>query len=483
MQIVSNKDYRVYWLLGVLNISFAIIYIYFTLKPSIFIWDEASYGLNSIEMSRSNNLLTPTIDYIPSTENTKPTLVLALQALSIKIFGINELAIRLPTILFSLLLIVLLFYYLAKFKVNIIAITITNIIFISSGFYSHHIAFTGDLDAIFSFFTTFMGLYFYYLFFYKEKVTNKEFLILYILSLLAFFSKSFATFLIIMPLLLFLVLFKINLYSKYFKQFIVVSLLFIVVIFTYYQLREISNTGNLNRVFTTEISRYFKNVMPWHQQPFLFYIKNLFINRLYPWLYFLPILIYFFVIKLKNKENFFFIFSCFISFFFLLFISIPKVKLEWYDAPVFPWLCIALGYSLYFVIESFKSYIPIVYLTFFCIATFAIKLQYNKFEKIINTDNLETNGTILNKNSTLFPNTKKYKVLMNVDYPSHYDQLKFYIAKLYFEKNITTTIITNINQINVGDTVITNQINKSNISNKNYKIINSYLNGYTFTTN
>src|SRR5688572_17362545 len=63
------------------------------------IWDEAIYANNALEMTETENLLVLHNNGEPSLYNTKPPLNIWLQALSIRVFGINEFAIRLPSYL------------------------------------------------------------------------------------------------------------------------------------------------------------------------------------------------------------------------------------------------------------------------------------------------------------------------------------------------------------------------------------------------
>ncbi|UOQ78563.1 hypothetical protein MUN84_08455 [Hymenobacter sp. 5516J-16] len=64
----------------------------------IYLWDESRVAVNAAEMALNNNWLVAHFEGQPDLWNTKPPLLLWLQVLSIKLFGFNEVAIRLPTV-------------------------------------------------------------------------------------------------------------------------------------------------------------------------------------------------------------------------------------------------------------------------------------------------------------------------------------------------------------------------------------------------
>ena len=67
------------------------------------LWDEAQNAVNALEMSQTHNWLVRTYDYQPDTFDCKPPLLIWFQVLSIKALGLTELAIRLPSVIFSIL--------------------------------------------------------------------------------------------------------------------------------------------------------------------------------------------------------------------------------------------------------------------------------------------------------------------------------------------------------------------------------------------
>src|SRR5690606_9717613 len=82
------------------------------------IWDEARLAINAYEMSQNGNLIVTYFDGAPDMWNTKPPLLIWIQALFIKMFGFNELAIRLPSAIAALFTCVVILIFSEKYLKN-----------------------------------------------------------------------------------------------------------------------------------------------------------------------------------------------------------------------------------------------------------------------------------------------------------------------------------------------------------------------------
>jgi hypothetical protein len=83
-------------------------------------------------------------------------------------------------------------------------------------------------------------------------------------------------------------------------------LLLIGVLGIYYLIRENLQPGYLSLVWEGEIWPKFSNsngVHDLHQESIFFYVKNLFVERFYPWLYFLPVSIWLIVNRGTTPEK------------------------------------------------------------------------------------------------------------------------------------------------------------------------------------
>jgi 4-amino-4-deoxy-L-arabinose transferase-like glycosyltransferase len=254
---------------------FVFISIFYNISvPSIYMWDEAVYANNALEMSQNNKLFPLYTDGKISEYNVKPPLVIWMQYIAIKLHGINELSIRLPSVLAGIMTCFIIgFFGTRNFNFQIGAISILILLTIQ-GYVNTHVIRSGDLDATLVFFTTA-----YLLLFLQDLIRPfnnriKYFSILGILIFLAFLSKSIAGLMPLLGMVLAVLLVPENrkiLREKY-LYFSVIGVL--VAIVSYYLIAELSNPGYFGKVWASEFLRLTENVMPWHAQPFWFYVAN-----------------------------------------------------------------------------------------------------------------------------------------------------------------------------------------------------------------
>ena len=75
--------------------------------------DEGAYAEVTREMLETGNFLTPRLEGKPFFH--KPPMIYWTQALSVRLFGLNEFAFRLPSAIASLVWAVLLFYFVRRY--------------------------------------------------------------------------------------------------------------------------------------------------------------------------------------------------------------------------------------------------------------------------------------------------------------------------------------------------------------------------------
>ena len=89
------------------------LFSFIDLQP-IRLWDESRLAINASEMSENGNYFIPTFEGSPDYWNTKPPFLIWCQVFFIKILGVNELSIRLPSSISGLLLCVSLIFFSIK---------------------------------------------------------------------------------------------------------------------------------------------------------------------------------------------------------------------------------------------------------------------------------------------------------------------------------------------------------------------------------
>ena len=77
-------------------------------------WDESRLAASAYEMTQTKNPLVVTFDYQPDHWSVKPPLNIWAQAISIKLFGVNETAVRLPSALSIMFLGIILIFLTSK---------------------------------------------------------------------------------------------------------------------------------------------------------------------------------------------------------------------------------------------------------------------------------------------------------------------------------------------------------------------------------
>ncbi len=179
-------------------------------KFQIRMWDEASYANNSIDMLLTNqNIFVVEKQGKPDLYNTKPPFVIWLQALSMKLFGINELAVRLPSAIFGLLTILLVYFFCSNvLESKTIGFISAGILMTARGFIGNHVVRTGDLDGVLVFWLT-LGLFaFIDLIIKKPKNSCYHFFILTLSLTFGFLTKGIAGFFFVPFMFIISILFK-----------------------------------------------------------------------------------------------------------------------------------------------------------------------------------------------------------------------------------------------------------------------------------
>lgn len=322
-------------------------------KLPILLWDESRLAINAIEMSQSNNWLVTTYNLEPDHWNTKPPLLIWIQALMIKVFGISELSIRLPIAIAVFCTLMFMYSFVKKWtKQNLLAALIVFVLVNTSGYMTTHVARTGDYDGLLVMFTTLFSLtYFNYLETFKPKYLYLFFLFL----ALGVLTKSIAGLIFIPGLFIYTLLDKKVLSVIKSKHFYFGIVLFLGMVLPYYFLREKYDPGYLNAVFENEIGGRFNKGLEDHNKPFYQYFFLIIGQQYYYWLGLTLILVSFKYYKSNGIVKKINRFSAIVSFSFLIIISISKTKLGWYDAPIFPFFAIITGTALFNFIVAIKD--------------------------------------------------------------------------------------------------------------------------------
>jgi 4-amino-4-deoxy-L-arabinose transferase-like glycosyltransferase len=320
----------------------------------LYIWDEARLAHSALEMNNTHNWIVTTIDGLPDMWNTKPPLLIWIQALLISLLGTGELAIRLPSALAALGVAIMLYVFLTrKFKAPLSGIITVAVLVTSHGFVAVHGTRTGDYDSLLTLFMTGYALSFY-LFLEEEK--RKYLYWFFFLLTLACLTKGIQSVMFLPPLFIYAAYKKKVLLVLKQKHTYIGIACFLVFGVGYYFLREHYNPGYIKAVMQNEIGGRYNGVIENHTGDGWFYLEYLTGIQFSEW--YLLILPGFFLglfssdMRLKNLS----VFSFTLALTYFLILMGGKTKIYWYTMPVIPFLSILVAVFLFSICKIFSGF-------------------------------------------------------------------------------------------------------------------------------
>lgn len=203
---VNDRNNLIY--ITVLFFSGALFFIPFLGKVHLFDWDEINFAESAREMIVTGNYRLVQINFEPFSE--KPPLFFWLQALSMKAFGINEFAARLPNAVFGIITL-LTFYFVGRKHRSQKFGFIWALSYL--GTFLPHLYFkSAIIDPVFNYFI-FMGIYFMYRYLQNEE--RKLFLMILSAAFIGLGTLTKGPVALLVFLLTFLVYFTLTRFRKF----------------------------------------------------------------------------------------------------------------------------------------------------------------------------------------------------------------------------------------------------------------------------
>jgi 4-amino-4-deoxy-L-arabinose transferase-like glycosyltransferase len=321
---------------------------------TIRLWDEARVAINAQEMVHSGNYLVPTYHGEPDLWNSKPPLMLWCQVFFMKLMGVNEWSVRLPSALAALFTCAIIMLIAVRYVKNFWFGFFCVLVLITSRGYTcyHHSARTGDYDALLALFLI-LANFAFFIFFENSKT---KYLYLFFLSLsLAVLTKSAAALLIIPGLFIYVVFQRKLLFLLKNKHLYIGLAIFFITVGGYFFLRENYNPGYGKAIWENEFGGRFFDTIENHHHSFWYYFGNLFDHRFIIWIFFVPFGIYFGLTNRDTRIKNLTFFSSIIILTYLLFISSAQTKLSWYIMPMYPFLAVLVGVCIYHIFSILKG--------------------------------------------------------------------------------------------------------------------------------
>jgi 4-amino-4-deoxy-L-arabinose transferase-like glycosyltransferase len=402
-------------------LGIACFFLFFQLgKQSVLCSDESLYATNAVEMMESGDLVTLTFQGKPDHYNCKPPLAVIGTAASMKLFGKNEWGLRFPSALAALGTMLLLLWFSRRWLKNpVIGYVAILILASSSGYVGTHITRTGDPDALLIFWVTLYSLAFFGFLHSDQNRSKNNYLAVTATGIaFAFLTKGIVGFIPVPALVIY------ALYVRKLKTILLLKRVWIAitaVLFCclgYLLIRETNDPGYLTALGEVEWGGRFSSTVGGHQQPFHFYVYNLFTERFFPWVL---LLIPAFVIGVwkgnKVQQNVLWLLFILCAFVGLIF-SIAQTKLYWYDGPLYPFMSLALAIGLvtayHHFIEKALWQKSLVLLLFLACFTFAGKTVYHNITTPVYTS-VDKDGRLLYAFRSAKPEYKNFTYFKQVE--------------------------------------------------------------------
>ena len=399
----------------------------------IYIWDEAIYANNTIGMLESGDLIMLYKDGQINHYNSKPPLVIWLQSLSCLILGVNEFAIRLPSALAAVgVLLIIIWFSRRTFRRVDIGILACFILIMSQGYVRPHVTRSGDLDSVMIFFTTAYILYFLDCLLNRQSAVHwRNIWTMAFLVVCAFYTKSIAGVLPIAGLGILSVATKNGrlLYRQ--PQLYIAVAVGLGICAGYYVLKNAMWDGFAEHALGSDFTRFSGARLGWHEQPFFYYLNNFVAReRFYPYIFVLPIALFWVLVqkrtdKLTQAAGYLLV----VSLAFLLILSFSRVKLNYYAAPVLPLLSLIVSVTLingYQKLRHHKVLSTIYSIGIVCVLAWNY-YELLKFNNNIGLEPQEEPGVCINAYQDMFEHhDRAIDFLMEIPHNAHKDQALFY---------------------------------------------------------
>ena len=341
-----SKYHQLSWLLLLIP-----IYVFLFVKlgsAHIRLWDEGWFAVHAVEMMQQGSWFVSYFDGVPSVTSSKPPLQTWLQIGSMQLFGMNELALRIPSALAAGAVVLLMFFFTKKQLDESFAWKTALVLLTSIGFIGFHTARGAEADALLTLFLVLQAMTF---FLFAQQRSPKWMWALGLFVALGFWTKSVATFLFIPGMLAYVALFDRPLLGALIGSPHTYGAIVLAVagIALYVIIREQAQPGYLAMFFKSNVGRYTRTVG--HDQPLSYYLRHFLDGRYAFWIGFA-----FFGMVLafmqRDKVAPWVLYASVMALTYILVVSFSKSKLPWYDMPFYPMASVSTAFSLRELVRS-----------------------------------------------------------------------------------------------------------------------------------
>ena len=340
-----QTTYRLDWQQLGLLATLVLLFTWYTGTPVLHLWDESRLAVNATEMLQSGDWLVTRFEGQPDLWNTKPPLLIWLQASCLHWLGYGMWAIRLPSVLAALAT-AWLIYRFGRYtlKSHFVGAFAALILATSPGFNGTHVARFGDYDALLTLGLTATALNWYP---YAQQRQTKQLWWGALWFALALLTKSAAAALLLPAILIGWLAQPGGRWAlRQWRTYAAISAAF-GPLGLFYGLREAAAPGYLAAVwFNDWYGRLTQHIVT-VDYPWWIYLQRLLFPGLLIWSWLLPVGCWLSLAAASAAapKRRFARFASLYVFAFVLLISLARTRLTWYSAPIYPMaaLLCALG--------------------------------------------------------------------------------------------------------------------------------------------
>ncbi len=316
--------------------------------------DESRNANNALDMALSGFSLVTTYDFRPDLWNTKPPLVIWLMSGSLRLFGLNEWALRLPSALAAMGTLALTLWFVRKVTGSKgVALGSAILLLLSPGFFGEHGARTGDFDAVLLLFVT-GGLQLLYLALLKRRPSWSLLLAAGSLIALGALSKSVAAFIPVTGTLLFiLVAGRLRPVLACWPRYALAFVAALAPLLAFYAAREWLGPGYLSAIIQNDMTGRFGELTDVEATPPTYYLQHLVTGWFFagPLLLLVPLGLR----KLVVRERTLALYASCVVVGALAIYSAAATRAMQYALPLFPWLAMLVAIALKRLLRTYVT--------------------------------------------------------------------------------------------------------------------------------
>jgi 4-amino-4-deoxy-L-arabinose transferase-like glycosyltransferase len=328
------------WYLAALAPLLVVLFYRLAAEP-VAVWDEARLANNALEMAQHGLSIVTTYGGAPDHWNTKPPLLIWLMAASMRVFGSNEWALRLPSVLAALATGSMLFWFCAaRLKRPLAGLAANLVLLCTPGFVLVHGARSGDYDSLLTCWTT-GYLLAGYLYLGADRTVRGRWLAVFSLCVaMAFLTKTVQGLIFVPALMMYCVLHAPARAVLRHKPLYLAAALIVMFCVAYYLLREQADPGYFKAALANDLGGRYAAAIEHHDGPPYWYLGKI---QLYPWM--LPAIAAGTALIRRGtppvRQAAIYLGTA--AVFYLIVISSASTKLAWYATPLAPLLALLIG--------------------------------------------------------------------------------------------------------------------------------------------